>query len=457
MLTNWDNPLMGKINIYPAIYRSLRLLWPGGWKTRQYLNELKKTQWLSQIELEVWQLNKIKKLVKYAYEYIPYYHEVYQREGIHPQDIKSLQDFQSLPILTKENINQHLYELVSPHLRSKAYRNQTGGSTGQPMQFFIEGSFWWWNAALEFRGRGWHGIHQGDKVAWVWGAQRDMPDWSWSNRFKASVMRYRYMNAFSMTEAKMQAFANELLRWQPVMIIAYPSALTLFAKYIQEHHFTGIHPLLIETTAEKISEIERQLLKDVFHCKVVDHYSSRELGTIAYECEAGKLHVCETRFLETIINNHPAKSGQLGKIIVTSLNQFLMPLIRYETGDLGVLEDINCSCRRCLSTLKEIAGRKVDFLVTADGQFVHGEYFAYIFRAKHEVTRYQVYQADRQHLEVRLICNKNVDQTWLDAAESELHARFGTDMYISIQVVDSIPLTPAGKHRFIISEVTPDF
>lgn len=449
--------MRSKTGIYPAIYRNLRLIWPGGLETQQHLNELRKTQWLPRAELEAWQLAKLQQLVQYAYENVPYYHEWYQREGIHPQDIKSLQDFQSLPILTKGVINQHLEALVSPFLRSKAQQNQTGGSTGLPMRFYLEDSFWWWNAALEQRGREWHGMQRREKIAWVWGAQSDMPNWSWSSRLKAYIKRERYLNAFNMTDVTMGEFTEMLIRWQPAMFIAYPLALIRLARYIQEHSITGIHPRLIETTAEKVTDPQRHFLEEVFQCKVVDYYSSRELGAIAYECEASGLHVCETCYLETIADGQPTQAGQLGKIIVTSLHQFLMPLIRYENGDMGVRESTRCSCGRGLLVLKEVAGRSNDFLVTANGQFIPPLFVDYIFRVKPEVARYQVYQPDRKHLEVRLVCRQAVDQDWLGRARAELQARFGVDMDISLQIVDEIPLTPAGKHRYIISEVPPDF
>jgi phenylacetate-CoA ligase len=443
--------------MYSKLYRAMRFFWPGGQETRQHLRELEGTQWLSKPELEEWQLEKIQKLVKYAYEYVPYYQERYQREDIHPKDIKSLKDFQALPFLTKQDVNNNLDRLVVPHLRGKAQLDETGGSTGQPMRFFIEDSFWWWNAALEFRGRGWHGVHEGDKMAWVWGAQRDMPDWSWKSRLKARIMRQQYLNAFGMTEAKMQAFAEMLVRWQPAMFRAYASALFLFAQHIKGQGITSIRPRLVETTAEKVTGPQRQLFEEVFHCPAADCYSARELATIAYQCEMGRLHVCETRYLEIVADGKVVQPGQLGEVVVTSLTQFAMPLIRYKIGDMGIYEAGDCPCGRGLSVLREIVGRTHDFLVTVDGQFIHGEFFAYTFRVKPEVARYQVYQPDRQHLEVRLVCKQDVSSVWLDNVRNELQARFGEAMQISLQVVDDIELTPAGKHRYIISEVKPDF
>lgn len=443
--------------MYSTLYRTVRSFWPGALETRRHLRELERTQGLSRPELEALQFAKVQQLLKYAYEHVPYYRERYQREDIHPGDIKGLKDFQALPFLTKEDVNHHLDKLVVPHLRDKVQPNETGGSTGQPMRFFVEDSFWWWNAALEFRGRRWYGVREGDKMAWVWGAQRDMPGWSWQSRLKARIMQQRYLNAFGMTEAKMQAFAEMLVRWQPAMFRAYASALCLFAQYIKERGITGIRPRLIETTAEKVTGPQRELLEEVFHCPVADCYSARELATIAYQCKRGGLHVCETRYLEIVANGKIVQPGQLGEVVVTSLHQFAMPLIRYKIGDMGIYKADDCPCGLGLPVLREIVGRTHDFLVTADGQFVHGEFFAYTFRIKPEVVRYQVYQPDRKHLEVRLVCKQDVGSAWLEGVRDELQARFGEAMQISLQVVDDIELTPAGKHRFIISEVKPDF
>jgi len=434
-----------------------KLLKPGELTARRYLHDLDKTQWLSRSELEALQLAKIQRLLQHAYEHVPYYRERYRRAGIHPQDIHSLKDFQALPFLTKENVNNQMDQLVSENFYGGLYPNQTGGSTGQPMRFFVEDSFWRWNVALENRGRSWYGVQEGDKMAWLWGASQDMPDWNWSSRLKACMTRQRYLNAFAMTETKMQTFSKMLVRWQPVMIRAYASALSLFAQYLKEQRITDIHPRLIETTAEKVTDAQRDLFETVFHCPVADCYSARELATIAYQCPVGAMHVCETRYLEIVADGKVVPPGQLGEVVITSLHQFAMPLIRYKIGDMGIYEPNDCPCGRGLPTLREIVGRTHDYLVTSDGQFVHGEFFAYTFRVKPEVVRYQVHQTDRYHLDVKIVCREPVSDAWVDGVRAEIQARFGEPTHISLQLVDKIELTPAGKHRYIISEVEPDF
>ncbi len=443
--------------MYASFYRALRFLNPRELATRRFAREIEQTQWFSHSELQDWQLERVKRLVQHAYEHVPYYRERYQHEDIHPEDIKSWEDFQALPFLTKEDVSAHKDKLLTPNFEGKLYPNETGGSTGQPMQFWVEDSFWRWNVALRNRGRGWYGVQPGDKMALVWGAPRDMPEWSWRRRWRARIMRHRVLNAFSMTEEKMQEFADMLVRWQPAIFKAYASALALFAEFLRRRGIKEIRPRLIETTAEKVTGPQRQLFEQVFRCPVADCYSSRELATIAYQCEAGGFHVCETRHLEIIVNGQVVRPGQLGEIVITSLHQFAMPFIRYKIGDMGIYEPSLCSCGRGLPILKEIVGRTHDYLVTTDGQFVHGEFFAYTFRVKSEVVRYQVYQPDRSHLDIRIVCNQLVNDDWLNRVRAEIQARFGESTRISLRVVDRIELTPAGKHRYIVSDVTPDF
>jgi len=435
----------------------MRRFWRGGLETHRHLRELRKTQWLTPPELDMRQLNRLKKLVKFAFDHVPYYRERYQREGIHPEDIKNFSDFQSLPFLTRKDVRENLERMVAPDLRHKTVRERTGGSTGEPIRFYIEDSFWWWNAALEFRCREWYRVKEGDKLAWVWGDMREIRDKSWNEHLKARIMQQKFLNAFALTEDNMESFARMLSRWQPAMIRTYVSAITLLARHIKTMDIDPIRPKLIEATAEKLSAPQRELLQEVFCCPIADCYSSRELSTIAYECETGRLHSCETCVPEIIVKNQPAKPGEMGEIAITSLTQWAMPFIRYKNGDMGIAEGEYCACGRGLPVLKEVVGRTNDYLVTSEGQFVHNAYFLSTFSKRTEVIRFQVVQPDRHRLEIRLECRQTITPEWLDKLKADIRARFGNDTHITVHVVDKIELTPAGKHRFVMSDVKPDF
>ena len=443
--------------MYSTLYRAMRLTWPGGLETRRHLRELKRLAGLSRQELEAWQFAKLQEVVRYAYEHVPFYRERYQREDIHPEDLRSLEDFQALPFLTREDVNENLDALTAREFSGKLYLVSTGGSTGEPMRLYVDDSYWWWSAAFEFRGRSWYGVREGDKVAWVWGAHQEMSGWNLKSHLRDRIRRQRYLNSLHMTDVSMQAFAEDMVRWQPAMFRASASALSLFARFIRDRGITGIRPKLVETTAEKLMEPQRDILEEVFECPVADAYSSREMGMIAYQCEMGRQHVFEPRFLETVANGGVVSPGQMGEVAITSLSQFAMPFIRYKVGDLAVLDTNPCPCGRNLPVLHEVVGKKHDILLTADGQFVYGAFFARLFQDRPEVLRFQVYQPDRERLEVRLVCKQDVDPEWLDTVRAKIQAQFGASMKISLLQVDDIALTPAGKHRFIVSDVEPDF
>ncbi len=443
--------------MYPKIYSTLRKYYPGGKETQRYLKEFRSTQWLTGEQIRDLQLKKLQRLLKYAYQNVPYYNRQFHSLRINPEDIRSFKDFEQLPFLTRDEINNNLDDLVSQEMADRVQRNSTGGSTGVPMRFFIENAFHWWDAALEFRGREWYGAGEGDKIAWVWGAHRDLHTQGWKARLKATLQQHRYLNAFDMTETKIRDFVFEMIHWKPVMIRAYASALSLVAQYMRENNISGIHPKLIETTAEKVTDVQRELLEDTFSCKVADWYTAREMGTIGFQCPEGSMHICETRYLEVITNGQPAKNGDLGEVVLTSLSQYAMPFIRYKIGDMAVAEESPCSCGRGLPRLKEVVGRLQDFLVSADGRFVHGGYFPHTFREWPEIKRFQVYQPDQKHLEISLVSTQPLSTEWLNRLRTEIQGCFGSEMNINFHLVDEIKLTAAGKHRIIISDIKPDF
>lgn len=440
--------------MYSAVYGLMRkYLWQGGQEIRHHMRELDRTQWLSRPEIEAIQLKKIKALVYYAYEHVPLYRERYKKEDIHPQDINSFQDFHAIPFLTRDDVLSELNALISTKYKGGVFEDRTGGSTGRPMHFIMDRHTTWWSFAVETRYRNWYGIRPGDRRAWVWGNLKDFPSWRWQERLAAYAKRYRYLNAHTMSKSNMQAFAEMLLEWQPHMFRAYPWAISLFAQYLKINNINGIKPKLIETSGEKLTAHQRQLLEEVFKCPVAEHYASWEVYDIAYQCPVGGLHVSEDRYLELVSNDQIVEPGQIGEVVITSLTQYAMPFIRYKNEDLGIYESKPCVCGRGMPVLKEITGRTQDLLVRPDGQIVYGSIVDYITHDKPEVVQFQAYQPDQKHVEIRLLCREKVDSIWLENLRKEIQPYFGDEMRITLKIVDTIELTPAGKLKTVISDV----
>ena len=118
--------------MYATLYSAIRPYWHGGRDIRDNRRQLERTQWLSPAELQDWQLERLRALVRHAYDNVPYLRRRYQAAGIQPEDITAFNDFEKLPFMTRDDLNEHLEELVPPEWRGRVEPNSTGGSTGQP-------------------------------------------------------------------------------------------------------------------------------------------------------------------------------------------------------------------------------------------------------------------------------------------------------------------------------------
>jgi phenylacetate-CoA ligase len=445
--------------MYSSGYRILRE-WcgRGGSEIRRVGQTLERSQWLPLDELRRAQLEKLKRLIQYAYENVPFYHRSLKKKDILPSDIRSFKDFEAVPFVTRDDFFASQEELRSQSFRGKTFKDNTGGSTGQVMEFLMDESTSYWSYANEKRFRGWYGVKPGDKKAWVWGALKNFPGWEFKDRLlKGYIKRQRFLNAHALSEKNMRNFALEMQKWKPDMFRVYPSALAIFAHFLTVNQMNGIRPKLIETSGEKLTATQRAFLEPIFNSPIAEHYSSWEIYDIAYQCPEKGLHVSEDRYLELVdAEGKTVPPGEVGEIVITSLNQYAMPFIRYKNGDMGVMAQSPCPCGRGLPLLREVIGRKDDLLVRPDGQPVHGAVMDYTCRSFREIKQFQLYQPDPFNLVVRLVCHHPVTQEWIARFKAELQPFFGTEIKIHIEILDKISLTPSGKLRFILSEVKPD-
>jgi len=443
--------------VYSLLYKYAGLLRPSGRRVHRNLKDLLYTQWLPLEELQALQLRKIQHLVAHAYTNVPFYRQRFQEAGIDPSDIKTLDDFRRIPVLTRDDVQRNLKSLVAKNIPSSALRpDATGGATGEPLRFYntIEHIYWKW--AGQSRIRSWFGLEPGCKQAYIAGRDFAIPH-ARSEKIRVWFRRQKWLNSFDMSREKMQAFAETLVRFQPQLIVGYNSSLWLFAQYLEQTGFTGIHPKVVIGAADKLYDFERELIEKVFGCSVRDCCSGREVGVMAVQCPEGSMHVpAELNYLEVIANGQPAKPGELGEVIVTSLTNFGMPFIRYKNGDLARPEDQSCPCGRSLPVLRELVGRTSDFFTTPDGRLISGLYFVRKMRGCPGVKRYQVHQSSVDKVEIIFEARDDLDQDWLESRRREIQAHLGASVELSLRRVDHVPITPGGKRLFTTSAVPVD-
>ncbi len=427
-----------------------------GSKEGVYLSELEKSQWYPHEKLEELQWRRLKQLLEHAYENVPYYREKFKVEGITPADIKDRDDFLRVPILTRQDLNENLEKLKAKNFsESQLFPDYSGGSTGEPVRFYKDKEKSEYGHAAAIRHDRWAGWDVGEKIGMLWGAPRDLPERnikSWL--FNFFLFRRLTLNAFNLNDDLMREYAKKLSEYNPRILIAYANAMHLFAKFIKEEGITGINPVGIITSAETLFPHQRELIEEVFDCKVFNRYGSREFGIMASECSNGGIHVCsEYVYAEFIQAGELAKAGKEGDILITDLTNYGMPFIRYAIGDVGVPSEEECSCGRGLPVIEKVVGRVSDTIVTKGGDLIPGIFFVdLIGRSRIGLKKCKIIQKTMDQLIITAVKSSRFKVEDLNFITTSIKEKMG-DVDIEIEFVEDITPTTSGKHRFTISEV----
>jgi len=432
-----------------------------GWAYLHASRELRRNERLTHDQMRRLQWDKVTHFLDHAYNHVPFYRKRFDDAGLHPSKVREPDDLRRLPVLTRQDLQTHLEDMVADNFdRASLLRNQTGGSTGNPVIFYETYEFKARLKAILARSRGWAGFADGQKIGIIWGADRDIPTLNPIRRFRIHhVENQRWLNSYNMTDKSMEDFAHLLLRWRPRYILAYAAAAYLFAKFLRERGLDRIRPVAIETSAEKLQDYQRELIEDVFRCKVFDCYGSRDVPGVAFECEQHRgLHVLSDNvYVEVLRDGQPAQPGEIGEIIVTKFTCPAMPLIRYQIGDLTRPSKEVCPCGRPFPLLEEIVGKSNDLLTTPEGKHVHSAFFNRLFYGLEGIKQIQVYQKTVYDVTISIIAPAGLSDETLERLKDKIVNQMGHGVDVQLKLVDHIPPTATGKHRYMISEVGPSF
>ncbi len=455
------------MTLYPKLVRNVFLplsLWRNGELAQmRYLREFERTQFLSTEAIRELQWQRLQALLRYAYEECPLYRQRFEDAGRTPDDLHGLEDLRALPILEKRHIQEQGKEMVARNwARDDLIANQTGGSTGAPVSFYLSKARKCSRAAATLRHNHWAGWRIGDRAAVIWGAPRDRPSDSWRARLRGVLLREPlWLDTANITETSLAEFHTALLRYRPRIIQAYARSAVLFARYLQARGLTPHRPHSIVTSAEVLEADERRLLEDVFGCPVFNRYGCREVSVIASECAAHSgLHVmAEGLYIEIETPHGPAAPGEIGSILVTDLLNYAMPLIRYRIGDVGAWASGTCPCGRGLPRLERVAGRVTDFLVGCDGRLVSGVYLAtYVVAQRPSLGQVQILQRKAGAVTYRIKPGRTFNRLLdLEYLRMMTHRYLGAQMQMDSEMVEDLPAEPSGKFLFSRSNVAPEF
>lgn len=417
---------------------------------------LEDSQWWSPERLEALQLERLRGLLSSAQSHVPYYRELYSDLRFDARNVVSLLDLQRLPFLTKPIIRHNQERLKSDRAQGLA-RFNTGGSSGEPLIFFIGDERVSHDVAAKWRATRWWGVDIGDPEIVVWGSPIELSTQDRVRHFRDRLLRTQLLPAFEMSEAKLDDFVETIRRNRPAMLFGYPSSLSLIARHAEKRGQTmadlGIKVAFV--TSERLYDHQRDDISRVFGCPVANGYGGRDSGFIAHQCPAGGMHITAEDIIVEIVDRDGKvlPKGTSGEVVVTHLATGDFPFIRYRTGDVAVLSDKGCPCGRSLPVLEEIQGRTTDFVVAADGTIMHGLAVIYPIRDIPGIEAFKVVQETRDRIVVQIVPGDGCGSQVESLITTGIKARLGQSVDVQVRRVDDIPREKSGKFRYVQSLV----
>jgi phenylacetate-CoA ligase len=426
----------------------------------RHLNYLEKSQFRPLEEVKQDQWGRLRKLLQHAYDNTEYYAEKLRACGLTPDDIRSWNDLQSLPFLTKDDIRANRERMVAKNVpRRKLIPKKTSGSTGVSLEFYWDEDSRQWKRACTIRHDRWTGWDLGERVGAIWGN----PSYgkSWRGRVRNLLLeRCSYLDTLKMGEEDIMDFCHEIKKKRPTLLFGHAHSLYLLANFLHSRGLADIRPKGIISAAMVLHDHERRQIEEVFRCKVTNRYGCEEVSLIASECEEHKgLHInMDTLIVETIRDGKDVPPGVPGAVVVTDLTNYGMPFIRYKIGDVAVASDRVCNCGRTYPLIESVEGRSADYIVTPEGNFVSGisltENFGSLLSG---VKQLQIIQERLDYLVFRIVRAKDFGEETERQIAGLVKERFGPKMRYSLEYVESVQQESSGKYRFCISKVPNPF
>ena len=424
------------------------------------LNELDTLQWHSETEIHELQKQWLYALLHYANVHVPYYRDLFKRIGFCPDDyLADPACFQDLPLLTKTLIHQEHDRLITtdPAQQGHLLKTKTGGTTGEPMHFVQDQVYDNYRVAHNFHQMMWSGWQLGQPTGRLWGhvLSGTFGKKSLATKIKEWGVQRVWSNAFNMTPESMTRFAKQLTRHPDRVVWSYVSTMYRFAQFVESEGYT-IKLHAIYTAAEPLYDYHRDFIERVFSCPVFNSYSSVETGDIACECDRHNgLHLMMRNcYLEVLNQGTPVPAGEEGEFIITNLTNFAFPLIRYKIEDWGKMRLGGCTCGRGLPMLDVVEGRVIDFFHTHNRGRVWGAFVVPMIPALGAVKQYQIIQKTLDLLVIRMVTTGDLDETQYPTIRRACKTVLGDNVEVRFERVDTLPTTPTGKHRYVVSEVS---
>jgi len=442
-----------------------RYLWKGAIRLTEdrfeKYQEIKRWASVDAETVEYRQHQLLEKVLSEAVDSVPYYQNTFEKHGFDLQSKVTTNTIEQLPILTKSDLQKNFDALQHDSLNQFLwYTNRSGGSTGEPTKFVQCESYQYWSYAMATYLNELAYYRDGYPRVRLWGSERDVFDTEQSLRSKIGnfLRNETILDAFVMSSSDLDRYVNTINKKKPVQIFTYVDAINELSRHISQNNISVHSPRSIMTTGGTLHPHIRNNVHDAFETEVFNRYGCREAGDIACECAAHDgLHVtAPLNYVEIVDDDgNQVQEGEEGRILVTTLRNPAMPLIRYDTGDIGVKGGRECSCGLSWPKLKTVSGRASDMIQTEQGlvspvSFIHS---LGVLLEDDSIKRYQIIQREIDEFVVKIVTSDDNCNIRSEEIKNLFKQILGDGTQVAVQIVDGIQPDPSGKYRYLKSEI----
>ena len=412
------------------------------------LPQLENNFYLPEEKIVQYQNEELKKLIIHCYRNVPYYTDLFKKLHLTPEDIQTKEDLLKLPYLTKEDVRKNEDKLLAKNkLKLLANKVGTSGTTGTPLKLVrdytsinFENAFLW----RFYRHCGDNGLKRitlrGTVI--IPSEQNEPPFWNYNPSCQELVM-----SSYHLSKKNIFSYINKINEFKPDILYAYPSTANLLASLYNNFNETYTFKAIF-TSSESLSEEQRNFIEKTFNTKIFDWYGQAERVCAIAQCSKGTYHIVEdyaiTEFIET---------DEGLELVGTPLFNYIMPLIRYKTGDIVELKSIKCPCHSKFQTVSKIIGRKNQYyyFYTQDGAQILT--FDHIPRGVENIVETQFIQENINELIINLVPTEKFSEANEAQMRQNVIDRLGPSVKILINKTDKIPRGKNGKFENVINRI----
>jgi len=445
---NWRKPL-----IYTLLHLS-------GGQIPRCLKQMRDLEHGNAEQLDAHRDEKLTRLLLHAYENVPYYHDLLQTHEVVVDGRVRLENFCSLPLLTKDIIRQQGERMYARDRQArKPYENTSGGSTGEPVRLLQDANYDHWNIATKLYFNLVVGKDVGEPEIKFWGSDRDIlaGNLTWKDRLINVLYNRRFFNSYRLGTPEIEKLIALNNRFRPAAYWSYMESAHELAKYLRQNPREFHPPRVVISTIGPLTEAVKTLIETELKCHVYNQYGSREVGAIACQCREQKgLHTFPWwNHVEIVDENaQPLERGE-GLVVVTTLENYSMPLIRYEIGDVAVAGGRGCACGRNSFLLEEVVGRTLGYFKMPDASKVHSHFIVQALFFRDWIKQFQVVQDRLEHVLIRVELSPDTQVPEADLADIRAKTKvlMGPACDVDFDFVDRIERSASGKYVYTVCEV----